>query len=128
MAITSDVRGAIRAANDTFQARFAARDASGVAALYTDQAWVMPPGGEVVKGTGAIRDFWQSVIDAGITAARLDSSDVEAFGDTAVEVGTYRLFAGDNEADHGKYIVEWKMRAGGDWRLHRDIWNTSVSR
>jgi ketosteroid isomerase-like protein len=28
-------------------------------------------------------------------------------------------------ADRGKYIVVWK-RDGGQWRLHRDSWNTSM--
>ena len=52
------------------------------------------------------------------------SDDVDASGETAVEVGRYRLTAGDAEADHGKYIVVWK-NVDGRWKLHRDIWNTS---
>jgi len=26
---------------------------------------------------------------------------------------------------NGKYVVIWK-RDGGQWRIHRDIWNTSM--
>jgi hypothetical protein len=27
--------------------------------------------------------------------------------------------------DEGKYVVVWK-RVGGQWKLHRDIWTSSV--
>jgi ketosteroid isomerase-like protein len=27
----------------------------------------------------------------------------------------------------GQYIVIWKKDADGNWRLHRDIWNTGPS-
>ena len=60
----------------------------------------------------------------GLTGATLEIVDVDASGETAVEVGRYRLTAGDAEADHGKYIVVWK-NVDGRWKLHRDIWNTS---
>ncbi len=43
-----------------------------------------------------------------------------------MEQGRYELADADgNVADHGKYIVIWK-RDGDDWKLHRDIWNTST--
>jgi len=50
---------------------------------------------------------------------------VEAHGDTAIEVGRYRLMAaGGAVAAAGKYIVIWKNDRG-TWKLHRDIWTTS---
>ncbi len=124
MAIATDVRADIRAANDVFVAKFAARDTAGVAALYTDAAWLLPPHSDIVKGTEGIRAFWQGALDMGLTAARLETLDVEAFGDTAIEIGRYTLIAGQNVADEGKYVVEWKLRPTG-WHLHRDIWNSS---
>jgi ketosteroid isomerase-like protein len=32
---------------------------------------------------------------------------------------------GGKVVDRGKYIVIWK-REQGQWKLHRDIWNTSM--
>ncbi len=59
------------------------------------------------------------------TAELLDRLETEAHGDTVNEVGNYKLMvAGGQEADAGKYIVIWKNVAG-QWKLHRDIWNTS---
>jgi uncharacterized protein (TIGR02246 family) len=120
----SDVRSQIEAGNREFMAAFAKRDAAAVAALYTDKGQLLPPNSEVVRGHEAIREFWQGAMTRGLTGATLETVDVDASGETAVEVGRYRLTAGDAEADHGKYIVVWK-NVDGRWKLHRDIWNTS---
>lgn len=120
----SDVRSQIEAGNREFMAAFAKRDAAAVAALYTDGGQLLPPNSEVVRGHEAIREFWQGAMTLGLTGATLETVDVDASGETAVEVGRYRLTAGDAEADHGKYIVVWK-NVDGRWKLHRDIWNTS---
>ncbi|GAF78655.1 unnamed protein product, partial [marine sediment metagenome] len=49
----------------------------------------------------------------------------ESYGNFAIEEGRYTLYAeGDQIADQGKYIVTWK-KEDGQWKLHRDIWNTS---
>lgn len=120
----SDVRSQIEAGNREFMAAFAKRDAAAVAALYTDGGQLLPPNSDVVRGHEAIREFWQGAMTLGLTGATLETVDVDASGETAVEVGRYRLTAGDAEADHGKYIVVWK-NVDGRWKLHRDIWNTS---
>jgi ketosteroid isomerase-like protein len=47
-------------------------------------------------------------------------------GDLAAETGKYDLTGADGTVlDSGKYVVVWK-REGGHWKLHRDIWNTSM--
>jgi ketosteroid isomerase-like protein len=61
----------------------------------------------------------------GITAAKLETVEVEGYGNTANEVGTYTLQgAGSQVLDTGKYVVIWKQETG-QWKLHRDIWNSS---
>jgi len=51
---------------------------------------------------------------------------VEDHGKTAIEVSRYTLYAeGDVVADKGKYIVVWKKKKGA-WKLHRDIFNSSM--
>jgi ketosteroid isomerase-like protein len=39
-------------------------------------------------------------------------------------MGRYTLYAGDNDVDKGKYVLIWKREAG-QWRIHRDIVNSS---
>ena len=119
------VRKAIEAGNEAFMAAFAAHDAAAVAALYAEDAKLLPPNAPILEGRAAIQAFWQAVMGMGIASARLDIQEVDALGDTAVEVSLFTLYTADGTvADYGKYIVEWK-RVKGQWLLYRDIFNTS---
>jgi uncharacterized protein (TIGR02246 family) len=123
--VVSAVHVAIEATNQRFMQAFAQADAAGLASLYTEDAQLLPPGGEIARGWEAIRAFWQAAMDSGISAARLEIAEVEDHGDTAIEVSRYTLLgAGEQVLDQGKYIVIWK-RERGEWKLHRDIFNTN---
>lgn len=123
---TDAIRQAIAAANDRFMDAFARRDAAGMAALYTADGQLMPAHSDFVNGTAAIQAFWQAAMEAGIAEATLQTIELEAHGDTANEIGAYSLSASDDQVlDRGKYVVIWK-REGGRWKLHRDIWNSSL--
>ncbi len=120
------VKAAIDASNKKFGAAVAAGNAAGVAALYTDDAMVLPPNGESVRGRPAIEKLFQGLIAAGIKQATLTAQEVEGHGDTATEVGAYSVKdAAGTELDRGKYVVVWK-RVKGEWKLHRDIWNSNM--
>lgn len=119
------VRNAIAAADGAFGAAVSRGDAAGVAALYTEDGQLLPPNSDFVTGRQAIQTVFQGLMDAGIKGAKLESVEVEAYGDTAMEVGKYTLQGeGGQVLDRGKYIVIWK-RVEGQWRLHRDIFNSS---
>ena len=122
----SAIHVAIESANERFMQAFAQGDAAGLASLYTEDGQLLPPGSETAYGWEAIRAFWQAAMDGGITAAQLEIAEVEHHGDTAIEVSRYILLGADEQVlDQGKYIVIWK-RERGQWKLHRDIFNTSV--
>jgi uncharacterized protein (TIGR02246 family) len=119
------VRDVIAAASQKFVATFDKGDAAGVAALYTEGGQLLPPNASSMTGREAIQAFWQGAMDMGIASAQIETLEVEGHGDTAIEVGKYKLFAKDGqELDTGKFIVIWK-REGKQWRLHRDIFNSS---
>ena len=120
-----EVRDAIVAANEKFVAAFNKGDAAGVAALYTEQGQLLPPNADFMIGRQANQAFWQGAMDMGIASAKIETLEVEGHGDTAIEVSKYNLYAQDGqELDAGKFIVIWK-REGGQWMLHRDIFNSS---
>ena len=124
-AAAQDARAAIEASSKQFMAAAARGDAAAVAALYTNTAQVLPPGGDITRGTAAIQAYFQGGIDAGVKEVVLDTVEVETHGDTATEVGTWATKGKDGAAlDHGKYVVIWK-KEGGRWKMHRDIWNSS---
>lgn len=115
----------IRTVNAQLGSAFQRGDAASIAQLYTAEGELFPANSDVIRGTAAIRAFWASVINTGLTGARLETTELETHGDTAIEVGHYQLFAtGATVADQGKYLVIWK-HDGGVWKLHRDIWTTS---
>ncbi len=117
---------AIVAANKQFMSAFSNSDDAALAALYTEDAKLLPTNSDFVSGNEAVGAFWKSVFDMGIKKATLETLEVEGMGDTACEVGKYTLFIeGEQVADSGKYVVIWKM-VNGQWKLHRDIWNTSM--
>ena len=65
-------------------------------------------------------------MDSGIKEAKLETGEVDGNGATAVEVSKYSLHDTNGETlDSGKYIVVWKEE-DGSWKLHRDIFNSSV--
>ena len=123
---TTDLHAAIRTADDSFESTFGQGDAAGMADLYTDNGMLLPTGSDFVKGKQAIEAFWQGAMDMGIKNAKLDIVEVEQHGDTAIEVGQYTLSSADDQVmDAGKYVVIWKHE-DGTWKLHRDIWNSSL--
>ena len=119
-------RDAIAAAIGRFMAAFREQDAEAVAACYTSDAQLLPAHSDAIVGREAITGFWRGAMSSGIAAAQLQTLDVDAAGDLAVETGRYELAGADGRAlDAGKYLVAWHRDRGGAWRIHRDIWTTS---
>ena len=52
-------KASIEKLNDVWTAAFNKGDAGAVAALYTEDAYVLPPGSAMVKGRAAIEGFWR---------------------------------------------------------------------
>lgn len=124
---SEDLKKQIEAANVEFVAKFAASDGAGLAGLYTEDGQLLPPNGEPISDHAAIGAFWQGAMDSGVKGAKLETVEVEGMGKTAVEIGRFALSdAEGNVLDHGKYIVIWK-KVDGQWKLHRDMWNSSVA-
>ncbi len=98
-------------------------DADALASLYADDAVLLPPDHEPVRGRTAIGEFWSQGTDEGLEVTTLT---VEVDGDLGYLVGRYHLPATDEEpADSGKYVMCLKRQRDGVWKLTADIWNRS---
>jgi ketosteroid isomerase-like protein len=118
------VRESINEGNRKFGSAVAGKDYAAMAALYTENAMVLPPDGPIVTGKPAIEEFWRSAAQAlGLIEAVLRTRDLEVAGDTACEVGEASLKLGGGQI-MVKYLVVWMKGGDGKWRVHRDIWNT----
>ncbi len=114
--------------NRMFEDAVRAQAPERIAALYTGNAIVMPPDGPIVRGQDSIRQLWATVIkDMGLKDVALKTVELEVNGDVASEVGQATLdlapSGGQRTTVSVKYVVVWQ-RAGNQWRLHRDIWNS----
>jgi uncharacterized protein (TIGR02246 family) len=117
---------AIQHQNAAFMAAVQASDAAGLAALYTEEAWLLPPGGEMIRGRSSIEAFWKSRFEH-IAEVKLTTVDVVALGtDAAREVGTSLILTQGHLAEEvaGKYVVVWRQ-VGGEWKLEADMWNSN---
>ena len=124
---SNDVYDAILAVNEVFMETFGQGNSAGVAELYTEDGQFLPSNSDAVVGKAAIKEAFQGLLDGGIRGIQLDTLEVESFGDTAYEVGLYTLKDETSETlDHGKFIVIWKL-IEGNWKLHRDIINSSLA-
>lgn len=110
--------------NARFADLFNKGDAAGVAALYADDAVVLPPGSGIVKGKNDIEAFWKKAAET-LGDAKLTTVDVKALGPTAArETGHFSLKTKSSPPQEvvGKYVVVWE-KVGAEWKLSADIWN-----
>lgn len=113
----------IAAINRQFEDAARKGDLDRLASLYTADAVALPPDGPVVKGRDSIKQMWGSIAQQiGLKDVRLATLDFEQAGDTGYEVGEATLTVSSGTAVV-KFVVVWK-KVDGQWRLHRDIWNT----
>ena len=110
-----------------WQNAYNAGDAAAVAALYTTDAKLMVPGRESGADASAIQKLIAAEIAQGFKLA-LTTEDVVSSGDYAIETGTWvATSAGGKHLDHGPYVTVYQ-KAGGSWKISRDIWNSSMPR
>ncbi|MEX0735249.1 MAG: DUF4440 domain-containing protein [Steroidobacteraceae bacterium] len=111
---------------DAWLERYRANDAAGVAALYTEDAQLMPPDAVIVNGRAAIQEFIARTNPEGGAPIEIATVETLMFGDHAYRQGSYRLGGtGGGLPATGKFIELWK-KVGGQWLLHREIWNADA--
>ena len=117
-------RTAIAEVNRRFVDAVARDDMAAAAAVYTDDATVLPPDAAPVAGRANIQAFWTGAKAAlGLKAVTLTTKSLEIRGDCAHEIGEAALSLPTGTAVV-KYVVVWHRGRDG-WRWHVDIWNAN---
>ena len=127
-AAAADLKTGVIAADAAWAAAFGRGDAAAVAAIYTADGQILAEGSEPVQGTAAIEKFIKAVFAEGVASVTLTTLEVFGHGSSATEVGRYVMKdKAGKELDHGKYIEYWRLEKGA-WKLHRDMFNSSVAK
>jgi len=124
------IRIAVENGNRMFGEGIRKGEAAAVGTLYTEDALLMPPNFEMIRGRSNTQGFWGGAIKMGVKDAILTTVELTDLGNVVHEVGNYALkIQPEGQAafeDNGKYVVLWNKMPDGSLKLHRDIWNSSL--
>ena len=115
------------ATNRQFEEALARGDAAGCAAVYSDDAKILPPDSPELTGKQAAQSLWQGIIDMGVKGVSLQTLELIEMGDQAVERGAATIDiqgeGGQTIQASAKFIVLWRRQADGAWKWHWDCFN-----
>ncbi|MGH7558052.1 MAG: YybH family protein [Gemmatimonadota bacterium] len=124
------VRSEIESINDRFEQALLAHDAAAIAAIYTEDALVLPPSAPRTEGRAAIEAMfssWFEQVPASDTfTLTTDQIVLAESGEIAYEIGTYQTSgtapSGETYEESGKYLGVWE-NVGGEWKMAADMWS-----
>lgn len=100
--------------------------------LFTNDAIIMPNGGEFYVLNDSMKAVWKNYDEKWIFRIKdIEHIEITVSGKTAYTVNTYyyTFHKKDSEAQwhKTKNVHIWKKQDDGSWKLHVDIWNSSSS-
>lgn len=126
---TSADETAIRAQTTSWGKAHNGGDANAVAALYAEDAVLLPPGAPAATGHAAILKFFtKDVADAKAGGAQVvlnPKTDVGVSGNLGWESGTYQVTVKGAVVEHGKFLSV-SRKTNGKWLYIRDTWNADT--
>jgi uncharacterized protein (TIGR02246 family) len=122
---------ALRAAFDAYLNAANGGDAELWAALYTEDAVMMPPNGPAVDGRTAI-ESWLAKLPVKIIDAEGKALEITGAGHIAYVRGSYSMTlqipgVAQPVTQQGKLLQIYARQPGGSWLLARDIWNADAA-
>ena len=98
--------------------------------LYAADAVVLRSNVPAVRGMAAVREFFFTVLEAGLSEAELEPLRVELMGDVAFEAGRCKMLVpvamGKRREERGKYLIV-SVRLNGEWKIMADCWSSDLS-
>lgn len=98
--------------------------------LYAADAVVLRSNLPPIRGAMAVREFFYSLLEAGLGEVAVEPLRVEVLGDMAHEVGRYSALVpgttGKRREERGKYLWVFAKQASGDWKLVSECWSSDM--
>ena len=123
--VLAQTKAQMQKLDDQFAYAVNTGNAAAVAAMYTKDAYVLPPGGPMVHDPAAIQKLWEGAI-ADMQDIKCTAIDVKPLGSGAArEIGTCSFMTKKPPLKElqVKYAVVWQ-KEGASWKLLQDIWNS----
>lgn len=120
-----------------FAAAYATLDADRVAEIYTEDALMLPPGGDILKGRAAIRKQYDDGFDEDRKRGHtrritFELVDRLVSGDVRNDYGYYTIIgrsSSGHESEHrGKFAKVWQRGRDGVWRIRSDTYSSAPQR
>lgn len=114
--------------NQQFDTAFNSKNVAAIAALYAEDAIVMPaPAGQTVKGRQAAADFFGGLIQAGVIEHALTMKEAVVSETLATQAGKWSAAMigedGVKQQFGGNVQVVFQKQADGQWLAVTHIWN-----
>ena len=127
-AVSDADRDAIRAAASAWLQAHQTNDWGAVAAMYTEDAVLMPPNQPEIRGRDDIRT-WFEENESG-NRIELEYVEIDGCGDVAYVRGKYRMTipveGGEPIVDVGKLLEIRRRSADGSWLVARDMFSSDL--
>jgi uncharacterized protein (TIGR02246 family) len=121
----------IRSSQDAWYKSYNQGDGAAVAALYADDAVVMPPNVPAARGIAAIRGYYAKSAPefqaSGMTAVEGPLGDVGISGDLAWQETTYTVTDKSGATVETGKVLTVMQRRDGKWMIIRDTWNSDAA-
>ncbi len=120
----------IRKMTQDFQDAYNAKDSTKLAQFFGGSGAVMPPNSSVVRGSDAIKGYYDIRFGEGATDLKLDATTVNGQGSIAYLSGTYSLRnapeGGPETRDRGKFLWIARLYPGNTWRFEQQMWSSDL--
>lgn len=120
----------VTAASEAWWTAAKAKEPEKFVAFYAMEAQLLPPDAHIVRGRDDIRSAILTIMANPQFRVTGSPTRIEAArsGDVAWETGRFDLTMENSKGETatwpGKYLLIWQKRAGGDWRITSNIFNS----
>lgn len=118
---------AIQQNNFSWEAALNKGNTAALMDVYTEDAVVMPPSSEILTSRSAIKTYWDSLLEVGVSNYTLDFVDIRVIGDVAYQSivweATRYALDGNVIKFSGNMSNVLKRQKDGNWQISLQSWN-----
>ena len=128
----ADIRETVDAFNAASSAAMTSGQTDNVLKFYSDSAVTYAPNMAPIRGKEAIKAWMEQMAksEMKVTLAKFTTTDLGASGTVAYEIGTYEMTMQEPSMgemnDSGNYLSIWTKQSDGSWKIHAEIWNSTL--